>query len=94
MSEIKEYDLPDPRRIYDALIQRCKEVKLWYVSCLVDESWTGPEKKIPNNLRKYMVLNGIYIFEVVAFTQREAMLLVADNIPVLKFLDLDGDGNE
>jgi hypothetical protein len=84
MPEITEWNPEDPRKIYEALMQRCKEVKAWYIRCLVDEAWTGFNK---SKKFEYRIEDGIVTFKVVAFTHRQAMLEVVNNVPVLKFLD-------
>jgi hypothetical protein len=76
-------DEPENHRdIYEALIQRCKQVKKYTIRCIVDESWTGQ-----GPIRHSRIENGVYYFEVVAFTMREAMLRIVNEVPVLKFLD-------
>ena len=74
----------DPQKAYDALIERCKEARHWYVRCIVDESWTGFQGPAPFDV---IIEDGIFNCRVVATTFREALLKVVDNVPVLKFLD-------
>jgi hypothetical protein len=82
MPEVVESDPNNHREIYNALIQRCRQVRKFQVRAIVEESWTGQ-----GPIQHSKIENGVYVFEVIAFTQREAMLKVVDNVPVLKFLD-------
>ena len=84
MPEVINREPEDHKKIYEALIQRCKQVKKFKVRCIVDEAWTGFKGVIPFDLD---IIDGIFICYVVAFTQREAQLKVIDILPVLKFLD-------
>lgn len=83
MPKIEIWEPEDPRKIYDSLIQRCKEARRWIVRCYVDDAWVPP-KRFPF---EHMIKDGIYYFEVVSPTFRQALLTVVDNVPVIKFLD-------
>lgn len=87
MPKIQMWEPEDPRKIYDALIKRCKDAKEWCVACIVDETWV-PYKKFP---LEYFIADGIYYFRVISTTHREAMLKVVDNVPVVKFVDLENE---
>ena len=78
---IIEADEFDPKKIYQDLINRCKEAKAWYIRCILDESWVG---FAPFEM---WVENGIFTCRVVAPTRRDAFLEVANKLPVIKFLD-------
>jgi hypothetical protein len=88
MPEITEWNPEDPRKIYDALIERCKEVKIWTVRCLVDEVFVVPDK-IPNWLYDVTIVDGVFYFAVIASNFRDARLRLLEVIPVIKFLDED-----
>ena len=79
--EIVEYDPFDPKKIYQALIKRCKAAKSWTIRCIVDESWVGIA---PFNI---MIVDGIFHCDVVAPTLKDAYIIVAQKLPVVKFLD-------
>jgi hypothetical protein len=80
----------DPRKIYNELIKRCKQVQEWYLFCYVDESWTGKER-VPFKLN---IINGIFICRVVCATHTEALKIVANALPVIKFIDEPPDYDE
>jgi hypothetical protein len=71
----------DPKKIYDALIKRCKEVKVWTIRCIVDESFVGVA---PFNI---IIQDGIFHCQVFSPTLKDAYVQVADKLPVIKFLD-------
>jgi hypothetical protein len=73
----------NPKKIYDELINRCKSVKEYYIECIVDESWTGFRGPAPFSI---IIIDGIVACKVVALSQKEAMLRVVNNMPVLKFI--------
>ena len=81
MSEIIQFDPFDPKKIYDALIKRCKEAQAWEIRCIVDESFIG---FAPFDI---MIEDGIFHCKVIAPTLKDAYVLVANKLPVIKFLD-------
>ena len=86
-NDVTMWEPEDPRRIYDSLIKRCKMAREWCVACVVDEAWV-PHKKFPF---EHFISDGNYFFRVIATTYREAIIKVADHVPVIKFLDLDDE---
>jgi hypothetical protein len=85
MKMAKDNFSDDTKEIYDELIERCQQARYFYVPCLVDESWVY-QNPIPFDIR---IVNGVYICRVVASTLTEALLIVVENIPVIKFVDPD-----
>jgi hypothetical protein len=85
MPSIIEDDSFNPKKIYDDLIERCKEVKRWEIRCIVDESWVGIA---PFDI---MIEDGIFICFPIAPTRREAFIEVAVKLPVIKFLSRQDD---
>lgn len=85
MSKIFDDDEFNLNKIYDDLIQRCKEVKRWEIRCIVDESWIGIA---PFDI---LIEDGIFICFPVAPTLREAFIEVATKLPVIKFLTRQDD---
>jgi hypothetical protein len=81
MPSILEDDDFDPKKIYDDLIKGCREVKEWDIRCIVEESFVGHPPF------KFTINDGIYFCRVVTPTLRDAFILVADSLPVIKFLN-------
>ena len=71
----------DPKKIYDDLIKSCREVKQWDIRCIVEESFVG---QAPFKIR---IEDGVYHCIVVTPTLRDAFILVASTLPVIKFLN-------
>ena len=85
MPEIIEADEFNPKKIFDALVERCKEMKSWDIRCIVDESWYI-NGIVPFNIK---MKDGVYTCTVIAPTKKDALIKVADHMPVIKFLDND-----
>lgn len=85
MPEIIEADEFNPKKIFDALVERCKEMKSWNIRCVVDEVWYI-NGIVPFNIR---MEDGVYTCTVIAPTKKDALIKVADHMPVIKFLDND-----
>ena len=85
MSDVALFDPFDPKKIYDALIKRCKTAKSWHIRCIVDESFVGIA---PFDI---VIKDGIFHCKVIAPTLKEAYVLVSNKLPVIKFLK---DNNE
>ena len=83
-----ESDEFDPKKIYDDLIGRAKRAKAWYVCCYVEEEWVPRGTQLPFDLA---IKDGVFICRVICTTYREAQTIVANNLPVIKFIE-DGDG--
>ena len=83
--KIIEADDFDPKKIYDDLIESCKQVKLWEIRCIVDESWVGVSPF------RMQIVDGVFSCFVVAKTKRDAYIEVANKLPVIKFLSRQDD---
>ena len=75
----------NPKKIYDELIERCKDVKRWEIRCILEESWVGVA---PFDM---MIEDGIFICFPIAATRRDAFIEVANKLPVIKFLSRQDD---
>jgi hypothetical protein len=84
---IAEDDGFDPEKIYDNLIKGCQEAKLWLVKCYVDESFIF-NGKFPFPI---IIVDGVYYCRVIAPSMIDAMKVVCDFMPVIKFVN---DENE
>lgn len=84
MSNLYFDDHEDPKKIYKDLIERCSKIKSWRISCYVGESWVGGHLPF-----KMDIVDGIYICDVIAPTRRDALIMVANKLPVIKFLEED-----
>lgn len=81
MPSIIEADEPiNPKIVYEDLIKRCKQAKLYTIDCIIEESWTG---RAPFSMR---IEDGVFSCYVVAKNKRDAFLQVANSLPVIKFL--------
>jgi len=83
---VAEADDFNPKKIADALFARCKEAKVWEVNCYVDESFVFMGKPLPFDLS---LKDGLYNCKVIAPNMKEAMKIVADFMPVIKFVSDD-----
>ena len=88
MSKVIESDEWDPKRIYDNLIKRAKEAKAWYVHCYIEEEWLPKGEALPFDLS---IKDGIFTCRVICPTYTEAQKIVANVLPVIKFIE---DPNE
>ena len=86
MPEIIEADEFDPKKIYDDLIKGCREVKEWEIKCLVLESFTGWPSSVRDPFR-ITIIDGVYHCFPITPTLRDAFILVANTLPVTKFLN-------
>lgn len=81
MPNVIEADDFNPKKIYDSLIARCKQAKVWNICCIVDESFVGIA---PFDI---IIQDGIFICKVVAPSKRDALIKVANSLPVIKFFN-------
>jgi hypothetical protein len=79
-TDIIEQDPFDPKKIFDALIKRCKQAKAWEIRCIVDEAFIGPA---PFDI---YIEDGVFYCRVIAPTLKDAYVEVANKLPVIKFL--------
>jgi len=82
---VAEDDPLNPKSIYDDLINRCKQAKLWEIQCILEESWCGIA---PFDMK---IEDGVFTCYVIAPTKRDAFIQVADKLPVIKFLTSQDD---
>ncbi len=92
MPEIAESDEFNPKKITDDLIKRMKNAKEWFVYCYIDEGWLPNGKPFPFEMR---IVDGIVGCRVVCSTYTQAQKLVADFLPVIRFIqEPEEDDNE
>ena len=87
MSQVIQNDPFDPDKIFQDLVNRCMSVRKWSIRALVSEFWTGTEKVLPQTMIRYIIEDGIYTFDVIASSRKDALILIADNVPIIKFLE-------
>ena len=91
MPGVIEADDFNPKKIADDLFERCRKAKAWYVYCYIDESWTGSIKPFPFEME---IVDGVVGCRVICSTYTEAQKIVADYLPVIKFIvEPDEDSN-
>ena len=86
MPNIIEADDFNPKKIYDDLIKGCREAKHWNIKCYVDEAYVFMGKPLPFDLS---LKDGVYNCKVIAPNEKEAMKIVSDFMPVIKFINDD-----
>lgn len=86
-----EADDFSPKEIADALFERCKQAREWYVCCYVEEEHVPRGKPFPFSVR---IENGVFTCVVVCPTYREAQKIVSDFLPVIKFIESPETDNE
>jgi hypothetical protein len=84
MSAVTEYDDFDPKKIYNDLIGRAKQAKEWFVSCYIEEEWVPKGEPLPFDLS---IRDGVFTCRVVCLTYTEAQTIVANTLPVIKFIE-------
>jgi hypothetical protein len=86
MADIMELPEFNPKKIADAMIERMKQAKAFEVKCYVDEAFVFMGKPLPFDLS---LKDGLYNCKVVAPNMKEAMKMVSDFMPVIKFVSDD-----
>ena len=76
----------NPKKIADAMIARMKQAKSFEVKCYVDEAFVFMGKPLPFDLS---MKDGLYKCKVIAPTMKDAMKMVSDFMPVIKFVEND-----
>jgi len=71
--------------VYDDLLDRCKNVREYKVSCYLDEAWV-PAGPMPFDI---LIRNGLVTCRVLAESKLEAALMIANELPVIMFIDVD-----
>jgi hypothetical protein len=85
---IAEADDFNPKKIADALFKRCQTAKSWEIKCYVDEVFVFNGKPLPFDLK---VKDGLYICGVIAPSMKDAMKMVSDFMPVIKFVNEENE---
>jgi hypothetical protein len=81
-------DTFDTKKIYDDLIDRCKQARAWEIRCIVDESFVGVA---PFDI---IIYDGVFYCKVIAPTLKDAYIEVSNKLPVVKFLDYKNEWKE
>ena len=74
----------NPKKIADEMIKRMKQAKAFEVKCYVDEAFVFMGKPLPFDLS---MKDGLYKCKVIAPTMKDAMKMVSDFMPVIKFVE-------
>lgn len=91
MPSIIEADDFNPKKLTDDLIERCKKAKEWFVYCYIDEGWSPNGKPFPFEMR---IVDGIVGCRVVCSTYNEAQTMVANFLPVIRFINEPEEDND
>jgi len=81
----KDKDYQAARDVLDDLLERCKNVREYKVSCYLDEAWV-PAGPMPFDI---LIRNGLVTCRVLAESKLEAALMIANELPVIMFVDND-----
>lgn len=84
MPNVIEADDFNPKKIYDNLIKRAKQAREWYVACYIEEEWMPKGEPLPFDL---VIKDGLFICRVICVTYTEAQTIVANTLPVIKFVE-------
>lgn len=84
MVGIIESDDFDPKKIYDSVIKRAKTAREWYVTCYIEEEWVPKGEPLPFDLS---IKDGRFTCRVICPTYTEAQKIVANVLPVIKFIE-------
>ncbi len=91
MPNIAEADDFSPKKITDDLIERMKKAKEWFVYCYIDEGWSPNGKPFPFEMR---IVDGIVGCRVICSTYTQAQKMVADFLPVIRFINEPEEDND
>ena len=86
MPEIIEDDAFDPRMVFNNLMYRLRTSKEWIIVCVVDESFFVGLGDLPF---KVTIRDGLFYCHVFSPTKRDAMVFVANNLPVITFIEYE-----
>lgn len=81
----KDKDYQAAKDVLDDLLERCKNVREYKVSCYLDEAWV-PAGPMPFDI---LIRNGLVTCRVLAESKLEAALMIANELPVIMFVDND-----
>ena len=79
----RDKDYQAAKDVLDDLIERCKNVREYKISCYLDEAWV-PAGPMPFDI---LIRNGIVTCRVLAESKLEAALMIANELPVIMFID-------
>jgi hypothetical protein len=79
----RDKDYQAAKDVLDDLIERCKNVKEYKISCYLDEAWV-PNGPMPFDI---VIRNGVVTCKVLAESKLEAALMIANELPVIMFID-------
>ena len=81
----RDKDYQAAKDVLDDLIERCKNVREYKISCYLDEAWV-PAGPMPFDI---LIRNGLVTCKVLAESKLEAALMIANELPVIMFIDVD-----
>jgi hypothetical protein len=79
----RDKDYQAAKDVLDDLIERCKNVREYKISCYLDEAWV-PNGPMPFDM---VIRNGVVTCKVLAESKLEAALMIANELPVIMFID-------
>jgi hypothetical protein len=79
----RDKDYQAAKDVLDDLIERCKNVREYKISCYLDEAWV-PNGPMPFDM---IIRNGVVTCKVLAESKLEAALMIANELPVIMFID-------
>jgi len=79
----RDKDYQTAKDVLDDLIERCKNVREYKISCYLDEAWV-PAGPMPFDI---LIRNGVVTCRVLAESKLEAALMIANELPVIMFID-------
>ena len=74
----------NPKKVYDDMMERVKQAKEWYVTCYIEEEWFPKGEPLPFDLS---IKDGVFTCRVVCTTYTEAQTIVANTLPVVRFIE-------
>jgi hypothetical protein len=81
----RDKDYQAAKDVFDDLIERCRNVREYKISCYLDEAWV-PAGPMPFDI---LIRNGLVTCKVLAESKLEAALMIANELPVIMFIDVD-----
>jgi hypothetical protein len=81
----RDKDYQAAKDVLDDLIERCRNVREYKISCYLDEAWV-PAGPMPFDI---LIRNGLVTCKVLAESKLEAALMIANELPVIMFIDVD-----
>ena len=81
----RDKDYQAAKDVLDDLLDRCRNVREFKISCYLDEAWV-PAGPMPFDI---LIRNGLVTCRVLAESKLEAALMIANELPVIMFIDVD-----